>query len=85
MVGSGTLADMLFASPAVREAEHLLRHYGFAPDSGRGKGSHIVWKDARGRMFPLPQRDPLSLGVFHSLLRFLGLSKREYLTLRQRL
>jgi hypothetical protein len=77
-VGRGIISDLLFSTPNRREAERLLRFYGYSPLSGRGKGSHEVWQAKDRQTFSLPARDPLSIGVFGGLLKQLGVTKRQY-------
>jgi hypothetical protein len=75
------LADALTWCPPRRLAEQALRRKGFKQDKARGKGSHELWKAEDGRMFPLPGRDPLSIGVYTNLCRLLGTNKREFQSL----
>lgn len=78
------LARILFAVPSVREAERMLRANGFEFIQGRGKGSHAYWAASDGGApFTLPSRDPLSIGVFHELLRRCRMSKSDYMKFRQ--
>ena len=78
------LGGALFATPSLREAQRLLRSRGFRPDSGRGKGGHIMWfAQDGGKGFPLPTRDPLSWTVYSNLLDLLGISRKEHLAARQ--
>jgi hypothetical protein len=75
------LADALTWCPPRRLAEQALRRKGFKQDKARGKGSHELWKAEDGRTFPLPRRDPLSIGVYTNLCRLLGTNKREFQSL----
>jgi hypothetical protein len=79
MVGRGVLADAFFSAPSRAEAQRVLRHFGYQLIPARGKGSHEFWQGTDGRGFPLPRRDPLSVGVFKSLLHHFGLTKHEYM------
>jgi hypothetical protein len=72
------LADLLSWCPSLHEVEKVLRHLGLKEFPDRGKGAHRVWKDQNNRSFPLPRRDPVSIKVFQSLLRFLGWDKGKY-------
>jgi hypothetical protein len=84
LVGHGFICDLLFLSPNTvrtisrREAEKVLKHFGYSADSSRGKGSHEMWTGPDNRGFPLPKRDPLSDGVFSSFLHHLGVNKAKY-------
>jgi len=78
-VGQGVVASIYFGSPSRREVAQVLRHFGYGVLSARGKGSHEVWKGGDGRTFTVPLRDPLSIGVFHSLLEHFGWSKQQYM------
>lgn len=78
-VGQGVVANIYFGSPSRREVAQVLRHFGYGVLSARGKGSHEVWKGPTGRAFTVPARDPLSIGVFHSLLEHFGWSKQQYM------
>lgn len=78
-VGQGVIASMFFGAPSRREVTKILRHFGYGVLSGRGKGSHEVWKGPAGKTFTVPARDPLSTGVFHSLLEHFGWSKQQYM------
>jgi hypothetical protein len=80
-VGEGLLSTLFFGAPARREILRVLKHFGYHPIAGRGKGSHEVWAGKSGNTFTLPIRDPLSVGVFHSLLNHFGWSKEEYMQL----
>jgi hypothetical protein len=77
-VGRGVIADRLFSAPSRREAVRLLKHFGYEFDE-TGKGSHEIWRNASGVHFSLPKNDPLSVGVFHGLLKHLALTKNKYL------
>ena len=76
-----SLADALTWCPPRRIAEKALRSKGFEEHRARGKGSHVLWKAEDGRTFPLPRRDPLSIGVYTNLCRVLGTNKREFQSL----
>ncbi len=78
-VGKGVVASIYFGSPSRREVAQVLRHFDYGVLSDRGKGSHEVWKGRDGRTFTVPARDPLSIGVFHSLLEHFGWSKQQYM------
>lgn len=78
-VGRGAIADAFFSAPSRREAVKLLRHFQHVHLPERGKGSHEIWRGPRNRVFSLPARDPLSVGVFKSLLGHLELTKEAYL------
>lgn len=78
-VGKGLIADACFGAPCRREVHRVLRHFTYHLEADRGKGSHELWKGPDGRAFPLPARDPLSVGVFHSLLDHFGWSKQHYM------
>jgi predicted RNA binding protein YcfA (HicA-like mRNA interferase family) len=75
------LADALTWCPPRRIAEKALRSKGFEAYPERGKGSHVLWKNKEGRTFPLPRRDPLSIGVYTKLCHVLGANKREFQSL----
>ncbi len=79
VVGRSLLADAFFSAPSRAEAQRVLRHFGYQHIPARGKGSHEFWQGTDGRGFPLPRRDPVSVGVFRSLLHHFGLTKHEYL------
>jgi predicted RNA binding protein YcfA (HicA-like mRNA interferase family) len=78
-VAGGPLADRFFATPSRLEAQRALKHFGYSPLHGRGKGSHEFWTGPDDRKFVLPSRDPLSIGVFGTLLRHLNIDKRTYM------
>jgi hypothetical protein len=75
------LADALTWCPPRRIAEKALRSKDFEAYPERGKGSHVLWKNKDGRTFPLPRRDPLSIGVYTNLCHVLGANKREFQSL----
>lgn len=84
-VGFGQVAHRLFSSPATlnrpsrRELRSAItRHFRYEHVPG-GKGSHEKFKGADGRMFPLPQRDPVSQEVFGAFLDHFRLSKADYI------
>lgn len=78
-IGRGVIADALFSAPSRREVLRILKHFGYQLLPGRGKGSHEVWQGPDQRAFAVPQRDPLSVGVFHELLRHFGWTKQQYM------
>ncbi len=83
VVGKGTIASHLERcpgtfSPSRREAKKLLKHFDYKPRTSAGKGSHEKWTGADGLSFILPRKDPLSIGIFHQLLRQLRISKAQY-------
>jgi hypothetical protein len=68
-----------FNVPARAELRRVLeRVFGYREVPGQGKGSHVKYVSPDGRMFPLPQKDPVSRTVFSSFLEHVGLSKAEY-------
>lgn len=78
-VGRGAIGDALFSAPSRREVTRVLAWRGYRPLSGRGKGSHELWCGPDNRCFPIPERDPLSPGVFHDLLKHFGWTKKQYM------
>ncbi len=78
-VGKGIVASVYFGSPSRREVVQVLRHFGYGALTARGKGSREVWKGPNGKCFTVPLRDPLSTGVFHTLLEHFGWSKQQYM------
>jgi len=79
LVGRGVIGDALFSAPSRREVLRVLKHFGYWPLPRRGKGSHELWQGPDNRAFPVPLRDPLSVGVFHELLQHFGWSKKQYM------
>lgn len=77
--GENILSDIFFSTPSRKEAKKLLKYFNYSLESGRGKGSHELWKGPDNRTFPLPRRDPLSGVVFKNLLHHFHLSKPNYL------
>ena len=81
-VGSGAIASRIQAHPSVfnvpakKEIEHVLRSYSYVKSAA--KGSHEKWTGPDSRAFVLPQRDPVSRGVFKSFLHHFGMNKSEY-------
>jgi hypothetical protein len=89
-VGSGRIASSMFAAPATlnlpqrQEVRKVIqRHFRYELIRGAGKGSHEKFKHADGRMFPLPQRDPISMTVFKKFLDHFALRKHDYDQIRQ--
>jgi hypothetical protein len=84
-VGTGLIADRLLDRaatlnvPARSELERALRYYKHVPDISGGKGSHEKWTGPDKHAFILPKRDPVSIGVFKSFLRHVGIDKSTYL------
>jgi hypothetical protein len=71
-------------SPARREAERILRHFGCAKDESGGKGSHEKWtRPGATRPWTMPTRDPMSKHVFGTMLDFLNIGKEKYMELRR--
>lgn len=53
----------------IRNAKKLLAAMGFSP-TGRQRGSHDVWKDLNGVLFPIPiHGKELDYGITKNLLR----------------
>jgi predicted RNA binding protein YcfA (HicA-like mRNA interferase family) len=53
-----------------REAERELKKKGFTMQSGRGKGSHEVWKNASGESVTVPKHgDEIAAGTWRSIER----------------
>ncbi|MBI4319479.1 MAG: type II toxin-antitoxin system HicA family toxin [Chloroflexi bacterium] len=77
--GRGVLADIYYSAPSRREVLKVLRRLDYCPVPGRGKGSHEVWRGPDNRVFTVPARDPLSVGVFRELLAHFGWTKEQYL------
>lgn len=81
-VGIGTIASRVQAHPSVinvpakKEIEHVLRSFRYVKSAA--KGSHEQWTGLDNRAFVLPQRDPISRGVFKSFLHHFDISKSEY-------
>lgn len=74
-------AEPLFSTPRRREAERVLRKRGYRPR--KGHSGHIVWESEDGReTFSLPSSPMLSVHVFHGFLHHLGVTKKEYMTMR---
>lgn len=84
-IGRGAIADVLQSRPASlnvpsrREIERALKHFGHSLDQSGGKGSHEQWTGPDNRAFYLPKRDPVSPGVFKTLLHHLGIDKATYI------
>jgi len=78
-VGQGLIAAAFFSAPCRREVHRVLKHFNYSLLARRGKGSHEVWEGPDGKAFTIPARDPLSVGVFHSLLNHFGWSKPIYM------
>ena len=77
------LGRSLFGSPSRKEATRVLRHLGCTLDCSGGKGSHEKWKrPGASRPWTMPSRDPMSVGVFRTLLHFLDIDKKAYMQLR---
>jgi predicted RNA binding protein YcfA (HicA-like mRNA interferase family) len=69
--------------PAVRPADlaRVARHLGFVLD--RQKGSHAIYfraNDRRRLTIPMHNRD-LKVGTLHGLLRDMGISREEFVSL----
>jgi hypothetical protein len=83
-VGRGIIADRLQTHPATfnvpprREIERALRYFNHSVDRSGGKGSHQKWTGPDRRVFILPTRDPLSIGVFKAFLQHVGVNKATY-------
>lgn len=84
-VGSGRIASAMFAAPATlnlpqrQEIRKVIqRHFSYELIKGAGKGSHEKFRHADGRMFSLPQRDPVSMTVFKNFLSHFELRKHDY-------
>lgn len=89
-VGSGRIASSMFAAPATLDLPQrqevrkvIQRHFQYELVRGAGKGSHEKFRHADGRMFPLPQRDPISMTVFKKFLDHFELRKHDYDQIRQ--
>jgi predicted RNA binding protein YcfA (HicA-like mRNA interferase family) len=53
-----------------REAERELKKKGFTMQPGRGKGSHEVWKNAKGESVTVPKHgDEIAAGTWRSIER----------------
>ncbi|MFI7064754.1 type II toxin-antitoxin system HicA family toxin [Kribbella sp. NPDC050124] len=56
-----------------REAERELKKQGFEKQSGRGKGSHEVWKNESGVSVTVPNHgDEIAAGTWRSISRQVG-------------
>jgi predicted RNA binding protein YcfA (HicA-like mRNA interferase family) len=61
----------------IRDAKRALLALGFTP-TGRGKGSHNVWKDEAGRLFTIPVHGKdLEYGVAKHLLKLIKNKKEQ--------
>ena len=79
--GAAKLAEHLFNVPGRREAIRALETSGF---QGRQGGKHPKWcHPDSGICVPIPTKDPLSRGVFKSVLRALHMNKNGYLEFRR--
>lgn len=84
-VGSGVIADRLLSHPSTfnvptrREIERALKFFKHIVDPAGGKGGHQKWTGPDNRAFILPTRDPVSVGVFKTFLKHLGIDKSTYL------
>ena len=85
MVTEPAITEHLFRTPARREVEKLLRTRGHLENTKQGKGNHVKWTSPDGKVFIIPHCRELSIGVFNSLLKHLGCSKKEYLAMRSTL
>lgn len=56
----------------------ILNHFGYELIRGAGKGSHEKFRHANGQMFPLSDRDPLTMTVFKNFLDHFRLTKVGY-------
>ena len=83
-VGEGTISAHLenlpntINIPSRKEVIKALKHFGYKCHKAGGKGSHEKWIGPKNRFFTLPQRDPLSKGVFQSFLDHFSLDKKQY-------
>lgn len=83
-VGQGDITDRIQTLPSVinvparKEIERALRYFRYNLQSAGGKGSHEKWLGPDNRAFILPQRDPLSRGVFKTFLDHFNLDKMTY-------
>ena len=76
--GKNILSNFYFSVPTVMEARKVLEYFKYNYVPKGGKGSHEKWCHENGDCFVLPKRDPLSRGVFNSMLQKLGIRKKEY-------
>jgi hypothetical protein len=82
---SATLSAMMampscFGVPSRRELCKALKHLGYEPTAGRGKGSHELWTKSEKQAIPIPRTDPVSRTVFGTFLSQCGISKADYVT-----
>jgi len=61
-----------------RAAERELRNQGFEKQSGRGKGSHEVWKNDKGVSLTVPNHgDEIAAGTWRSIERQAGQAQQQ--------
>jgi predicted RNA binding protein YcfA (HicA-like mRNA interferase family) len=61
-----------------RDAERELKAKGFKKESGRGKGSHEVWKNEQGVSLTVPNHgDEIAAGTWRSIDRQAGQAQQK--------
>lgn len=77
MRASEFITESTSPSITVRDAKRALSSMGFKP-TGRGKGSHDVWKDSSGLLFTIPVHGKdLEYGVAKTLLKLIRSRQTE--------
>jgi|LakMenE01Jun11ns_1017448.scaffolds.fasta_scaffold9907661_2 predicted RNA binding protein YcfA (HicA-like mRNA interferase family) len=77
MRASEFITESTSPSITVRDAKRALSAMGFEP-TGRGKGSHDVWKDSSGLLFTIPVHGKdLEYGVAKTLLKLIRSRQTE--------
>ena len=77
MRASEFITESTSPSITVRDAKRALSAMGFEP-TGRGKGSHDVWKDSSGLLFTIPVHGKdLEYGVAKTLLKLIRSRQSE--------
>jgi predicted RNA binding protein YcfA (HicA-like mRNA interferase family) len=68
--------------PTAKEVEKVLKKIGF--ELTRQSGSHAIYKNKHGQIIVLPVhgRKQISIGVFLSILRDIGLQQKDFWKLK---
>ena len=62
-----------------RELIKVLEKIGFSPT--RTRGSHVILKDANGRMVVVPLDNEIGPGLLNAILAEVGLTRQQFLSL----